>query len=89
MRAGVELVVARFCRTHTTWPEEEVVLEDLLVALADELWKGKRDDELERRVCCAIEASTGRAAWDVFEGADEVFAGVAADGDLRLACSRE
>lgn len=89
LQAGVEPAVARFCRTHATWPDEEVVLEDLLVALADELWKGKRDDELERRVCRAIEVSTCTSAWEVFARADEVFAAVAEDGDLRLARSRE
>ncbi|MGC4114479.1 MAG: HDIG domain-containing protein [Myxococcales bacterium] len=89
MREGVEPAVARFCRTHATWPDEEVMLEDLLVALADKLWKGKRDDELEKRVCHAIEVSTGRASWDVFEHTDDVFTAIAADGDLRLVRSRE
>ena len=88
-RAGVEPALARFCRTHTTWQDEEVGLEDLLVALADKLWKGKRDDELEKRVCQVIQRATGREAWEVFDRADRIFAAIAADGELRLARSRE
>jgi hypothetical protein len=87
-RAGIEPTVARFCRTHTSWQDEKVEFEDLLVALADKLWKGKRDDELERRVCQTIQAATNLAAWEVFDRADRVFATIAARGDQRLARSR-
>lgn len=42
--AGITPERARFARTHGKW--EEGALEDLLVALADKVWKGKRDETL-------------------------------------------
>lgn len=39
---GVPLHLSRFARTHGTWDQELVEIEDLLVALADEGWKGQR-----------------------------------------------
>jgi putative nucleotidyltransferase with HDIG domain len=47
MANGVEPEVARFCVTHAAWAEQGIALEDLLVALADKLWKGKREGDLE------------------------------------------
>lgn len=78
---GVEPSLARFC-----WTDME--LEDLLVAAADKLWRGKRDDGLEQRLVEALGVASGRPGWDVFSEADEVFAAVAADGDERLARSQ-
>ena len=40
MESGVE-DLARFCVTHARWESDGIGLEDLLVALADKLWKGK------------------------------------------------
>ena len=60
---------------------------DLLVALADKLWKGKREDELEQRAAGAIERATGRPAWEVFDALDAICEAVAADGTDRLARS--
>jgi hypothetical protein len=44
---------------------------------------------LEKRVCQAIQAATGREAWEVFDRADQLFAAIAADGDLRFSRSQE
>lgn len=76
---------ARFCVTHAQWEHADVELEDLLVALADKLWKGKRVAELERRVVERLAA--GQSFWDVFVRADAVFERVAAGADDRLARS--
>ncbi len=86
--AGVDSSLARFCRTHVCWPEEAVALEDLLVALADKLWKGKREDDLELRTCNAIAVATGEPVWKVFEAAETLFAEVARGADERLERSR-
>ena len=57
-RHGVQLLLdmgipenrARFAYTHGNWnTTQNITLEDLLVALADKCWKGKRVDELETR----------------------------------------
>ncbi|MBX3227087.1 MAG: hypothetical protein KIT84_35870 [Labilithrix sp.] len=43
-----------------------MTIEELLVALADCLWKGRRDDELEQRVVDAVATLAGKGRWDVF-----------------------
>lgn len=85
---GVDPSIARFCWTHAAWLQPEMTLEDLLVATADKLWRGKRETELEQRLIAAIAATTGTAAWEVFSSADEIFTQVAAQGDERLERSR-
>ena len=65
----------------------DVSIEDLLVALADKLWKGTRDDELERRVADAIAHEAKREAWAVFDVLDSICESSAADGPERLARS--
>ena len=88
--AGRDLLVERglddlaeFCVTHAKWGDS-VPLEDLLVALADKRWKGKRVDGLERRIMERLAADSGLDFWDVFVLADDVFERVAAAGDERL-----
>lgn len=84
---GVAPAIARFCVTHASWDRPGVTIEDLLVALADKLWKGKREDDLERRAVAAIERATERPAWEVFDAFDAICDAVAADGPARLARS--
>ena len=86
--SGVEPEVARFCVTHAAWAEQGITLEDLLVALADKLWKGKREDTLEARVLDAIATAVGRPSWEVFATLDAICERIAADGPERLGRSR-
>lgn len=76
--------LARFCVTHAQWDDDTVALEDLLVALADKLWKGKRTPALEQRVIAQLAARSGLAAWEVFTLVDERFELVASRGHERL-----
>jgi putative nucleotidyltransferase with HDIG domain len=47
-RHGFSAEQARFARTHGQWRDDPAVqLADLLVALADTIWKGQRDEQLE------------------------------------------
>lgn len=85
---GVAPNVARFCWTHGAWTTSELTLEDLLVAAADKLWRGKREPELEQRLVEALSNSSGLPAWEAFSRADELFSQVAAQGDERLDRSR-
>lgn len=62
--------------------------EDLLVALADKLWKGKRVAELERRIVEALAAKSELDFWETFVRADDLFERIAARGDERLSRSR-
>ena len=88
LERGLEPSLARFCWSHAAWTQADMELEDLLVAAADKLWRGKREDGLEQRLVAALAVVSGRPAWDVFSAADEVFAAVASDGDERLARSQ-
>jgi len=84
---GVPPEVARFCVTHAAWNAPDASIEDLLVALADKLWKGKREDDLERRVADAISSAAKREAWETFDVLDAICESIAADGPDRLARS--
>jgi hypothetical protein len=73
------------CRTHARWhATPDVTLEELLVALADTLWKGKRDDVLEGVVIETIATRAGKARWEIFTPLDDAFEQVAALGSERL-----
>jgi hypothetical protein len=88
LQHGVEAGIARCCRSHARWAEMEVSFEELLVALADKLWKGVRNPELERRVVEGAAERIGKAFWEVFEDLDTAFEEIAADGAERLERSR-
>ncbi|KIG14701.1 hypothetical protein DB30_06427 [Enhygromyxa salina] len=81
--------LARFCITHASWDQASLALEDLLVALADKLWKGKRVAALEGRVIELLAHQLEQPRWRVFELADHIFEGVAAGADDRLRRSVE
>lgn len=84
-RHGVSPALARFARTHGAWSREELPLEDLLVALADTAWSGRRCEPLEDLVVGRIAAATGRERWAAFARLDGVLDGIARRGDERLA----
>lgn len=44
LQHGVQPEVARSCLSHARFASMDVSLEELIVALADKLWKGKRHD---------------------------------------------
>ncbi len=76
--------IARFCRTHASWYENDTVLEDWLVALADKLWKGCREKDLESKIISYIAQQTKFPEWEVFVEADLLFEEIAAKGSIRL-----
>ena len=81
---------ARFTRTHGRWrQEQDAPLEDLLVALADTLWKGERDDELEDRCCRTIARMCGLDPWRVSLRFYEMTEQVAEGAEERLAWQQE
>jgi hypothetical protein len=55
-------------------------LDELVVALADTLWKGKRHAALEKRVVEAVSERCGQSFWEL----DNCFESIAADGAERL-----
>lgn len=52
-RLGVPERVARMCRTHERWHEQDAV-EDLVVSLADIWWRQVSEPDLEWRLCGAL-----------------------------------
>jgi hypothetical protein len=81
---GVEARLARCCRSHSQWQEMECSLEELCVALADTLWKGKRIAALEEAVIQRLAVEASADYWDVFIYWDSCFEGIASSGDVRL-----
>lgn len=87
LASGVPPRIARACVTHAAWSEPRAELEDRLIALADKLWKGKRDATLEAALLAELTARTGRPTWEVFDVLDAVCERVADAGPERLARS--
>lgn len=88
LEAGVSPKLARSCVSHARWADEGVTLEERLVALADKLWKGKRETALEELVVEEVARRSGGDRWSVFTSLDEAFETIAAGADDRLARSR-
>lgn len=86
--AGVDLRIARCCLSHARFEEMECSLEELLVALSDKLWKGKRVESLEMEVTDRVAAYLGKKRWDIFVDLDSCFESVAAGGTERLERSK-
>ncbi|MFD7256945.1 HD domain-containing protein [Streptomyces sp. NPDC059874] len=76
---------ARFAANHASWAESGVGLEDLLVSLADKIWKNKRVPELEDLVVARLAEASGRAAWEEFIALDELLTAIGDGADRRLA----
>jgi HD domain. len=85
MENDVSPDLSRFCRTHGAWDREPLPLEDLLVALADTIWKGQRREELEMQIVNQIVEKTELEPWLVFQNLDELLTVIASCGDERLA----
>lgn len=85
---GVSAELARVCLSHARWATMEVSLEELLVALADKLWKGVRNSKLEQLVIDGAAARTQRDRWELLIELDTRFEEVAASGPDRLERSK-
>jgi hypothetical protein len=80
----VDPSLARCCRSHGQWQRMDCCFEELLVALADTLWKGKRNVQLEDEVIQRITALGQKDYWELFVEMDACFEAIAADGHSRL-----
>ncbi len=77
---------ARFAETHAMWKHaDSCTFEDLLVALADTCWKGKRAERLEELVCSHLLTRVSGERWEVFAALDGIVEALAAHADRRLA----
>ncbi len=85
LRSGFPPTQARFARTHATWQDEpDPTLEDLLVALADELWRGERNQALEAALTDDIAAAIEDAPWAVYMDLDDIATELAQQGPARM-----
>jgi hypothetical protein len=84
LKAGFAPHIARACVTHAAWSDGRAQLEDRLVALADKLWKGKRDPDLERALVHELAMRLARPSWEIFDGFDALCEKVAEKGPSRL-----
>lgn len=87
-KLGVPPARARFAWTHAAWkldPFPTLTIEDLLVSLADQSWKGKRPEILENQVVEKIRAVVGGEPWEHFEKLDAILTELTQDADARLA----
>ncbi|MDT7788350.1 MAG: hypothetical protein QOF58_6769 [Pseudonocardiales bacterium] len=82
---GVPEHLARFARTHGSWTADDVTLEDLLVSLADKVWKAKRVPDLEHLVTARLATAAGQEPWEVFLALDDELDRIASGADARLA----
>jgi hypothetical protein len=82
---GVEENLARFARTHADWTADDIGVDDLLVSIADKVWKAKRVADLEQLLTEHLATAGGQELWEVFLALDDVLDRIAADADARLA----
>ncbi len=86
LQNGMSERISRFARTHGTWREESgMTLEDYLVALCDESWKGSRNDQLETAIAANVAKQLDIETWDAFLKLDKIIERIAKGGDERLA----
>lgn len=69
--------LARFAKTHGNWEDENLEMEDLMVALADKIWKGKRVEALEERLTKEISMRTNTDYWEVYTKLDVIISKIA------------
>ncbi|RSM72848.1 HD domain-containing protein [Kibdelosporangium aridum] len=78
---GIPERLARFARTHASWNDPGIEFEDLVVSLADKVWKGKRVPDLENLVVHRLPGEP----WEAFMVLDDVLDWLVVDADVRLA----
>ncbi|GIE28207.1 phosphohydrolase [Actinoplanes italicus] len=77
--------LARFAGTHGSWQAAGVGVEDLLVSVADKVWKGARVEDLERLLVDRIAGADGIEVWAAFVSLDDCLQRLAEAADGRLA----
>ncbi|MFE1316686.1 HD domain-containing protein [Kitasatospora phosalacinea] len=84
LAAGVPPRLARFAAGHADWGPSATA-EDLLVSLADKVWKDRRLPELEDLLVDALARAGGGERWSWFLALDELLSAVGESAPARLA----
>jgi hypothetical protein len=82
---GVSADLARFAATHASWDGPGISAEDLMVSVADKVWKNKRVPDLEGRLVASLAHASGRDAWQEFADLDTLLEAIGDGADDRLA----
>lgn len=75
---------ARFALLHEDWNDKERTLEEQLVSLSDNIWCGRRIDELEELVGQKIALLLGVDYWTVYPELDTILTELEKDSEKRL-----
>lgn len=86
---GISENLARFTKTHGNWTDKNLRIEDLIVTLADKIWKGKRINELEERLSEIISKNTTADYWSVYTKLDTIISEIIIGADNRLNWQQE
>ncbi|MFC0544437.1 HD domain-containing protein [Kutzneria chonburiensis] len=78
---GIPAQLARFAANHASWAAPDITAEDLVVSLADKIWKAKRVPDLEELVVARLPGEP----WQAFLELDDELTRIAATADHRLA----
>ncbi len=81
---GLAESYARFARTHAQWQSGAATIEDLLVALADKIWKGQRSANLEAALTNFLAKKCNQEEWNVYLKLDDLINEITKDADARL-----
>ena len=84
LQQGVDPAIARCCLSHARWASMACSIEELLIALADKLWKGNRVEKLELKVIDQLALLVSKERWDIFAELDSHFEEIADGGQERL-----
>jgi hypothetical protein len=82
---GISPELARFAATHAAWDEPGIAIEDLLVSVADKIWKNRRVPDLEDLVVARLAEASGREFWEEFLALDDILTSIGNGADQRLA----
>jgi len=84
-KAGFPEEHARFAWTHGGETREaDPTLEDLLVRIADTVWKGIRSETLEKQICESLAERTNENNWEIFMKLDDIICDITETSDERL-----
>lgn len=67
--------------------DERCTIEDLMVAVADKLWMGKRVEDVEEALGAMVASQVGGKRWFMASIVDTICEAIAANGSERLARS--
>ena len=80
---GISEEKSKFAASHSSWSENSA-LEELLVSLADKIWKGNRVQDLEDLLIERISTETKTERWKTFSLLDSIIDDITKDADKRL-----